>query len=44
MIRFGFLFVGPSMHPSVFIAQHKDLKMHPHTNKKVTIIIFKQEL
>lgn len=31
-IRFGFLFVGPSMHPSVIIAQHKDLKMHPHAN------------
>lgn len=22
------------MHSSVIIAQHKDLKMHPHTNKK----------
>lgn len=32
------------MHPSVIIAQHEDLKMHPHTNEKVTIIILKQEL
>lgn len=33
-VRFRSLFVGPSMHPPVIIAQHKDLKMQPHTNKK----------
>lgn len=26
--------VGPSMHSSVNIAQHKDLKMHPYTGQK----------
>lgn len=34
MLPFGYFFIGPSMHSSVVIAQHKDLKMHPHTKKK----------
>lgn len=47
ILRFGFLFVGPGMHPSVIIAQHKDLRKctRTHTRKKGTIIIFlKQEI
>ena len=47
MIRFGFLVVGPSMHPSFVIAQRKKevLVMNPYRNiQKVTRIILKQEL
>lgn len=44
MITLEFFFVGPSMPPSIIIAQHKDLKKHPHANNNVTIVIIRIEL